>query len=503
MIKLLLRNKYALIVIFLTACAAFLRLNNLPLSWSGDSARDYLVAQAIVKYDERPSLGPNAEGLRSYYPPYYTYFIALLMLLNSDVTFITVVFTFLHVLSVPVIFILTRDLYNENAGILAAVFFTFSYSAVFYSKNLWASHVLIPLSILLFVMFIKYLISRKLKYIVVTLFLLLFLNISNYSSLPVSVTVFCILLLCDRRNFKRNLALIFGFGFLFVILHIPVISHIGMQTYISPITDFQQRYPFITTILRIPEKMLMLGKAIFVNYTYEFGYSMVLLLTLLFVVLLTIRTKVQRFSKFILALLFPLTFIIMQLFLSPAREDCCAHYYIPVYPLFYIVLSLLIAGLWDVSNGKKLFRLVLLIVFSALIFFVSKNLPYVNEYAYSYRAIEEVADVIVVQLKSIKQEYSYDDWGFFHVIVVGGGVDWDSPEIWYFLEKKLKQRLVKVVNAGSNIEQINKSDFVYVVCLTEEQKSNKCIPVAQKLYPSHKKITKIRNVNIYEIFMLQ
>ncbi len=133
------KKKYLILFLLflILIIAAFLRFNKLDqsLDFGGDLGRDALAAKRIIVDHKLTLIGPRASAGDFYLGPFYFYFISLpLLIFNLSPLGPVYWSAFFGVLSVVLVFVLGKDLWGEEQGLLGAFLYSISPVVVSYSR---------------------------------------------------------------------------------------------------------------------------------------------------------------------------------------------------------------------------------------------------------------------------------------------------------------------------------------------------------------------------------
>lgn len=124
------------VLILISAVLRFYRLPERQY-WMIDEERDAFIVKRIL-VDKHPTLIGGALPGGFYLAPGYFYVSALFYYLsNLNPLRMGDIAAFFGTLSTPLIFFVARRLFDQKVGILAAIFYTFSYLTVIYNRTWW------------------------------------------------------------------------------------------------------------------------------------------------------------------------------------------------------------------------------------------------------------------------------------------------------------------------------------------------------------------------------
>lgn len=132
-------TKESLPIIGILFLAAFLRLYKISdyMTFLGDEGRDVLVAKQILE-GNLTFLGPRASAGDFYLGPIYYYFMTpFLLLFNYDPVGPAIMVALAGIVTVFLVYYITKEWINKPAGIIAAALYTVSPLVIAYSRSSW------------------------------------------------------------------------------------------------------------------------------------------------------------------------------------------------------------------------------------------------------------------------------------------------------------------------------------------------------------------------------
>lgn len=128
------------LLLILVVLGAFLRLYKLSetFMFEGDQARDIILVRERI-FSGRPiAIGPVTSVGNMYLGPFYYYFmIPWVFFSNFNPVGPAVGVALMSVLTIVLIYILGQKMLGKRAALIAALFFTFSQTAIFYARFSW------------------------------------------------------------------------------------------------------------------------------------------------------------------------------------------------------------------------------------------------------------------------------------------------------------------------------------------------------------------------------
>ena len=216
------KKKLLIFLVIVTVVAALIRFYELPYRqyWMVDEERDAFIVKKIL-VDKHPTLIGGALPGGFYLAPGYFYISAVFYYL-SDLNPIGMgrVAAAISVISIPILFIITKAMFNSKVAVLAALFYTFSYLAVIYNRTWWPLTFSPLVSIISYFSLFQIVRTKNLKWFIpLTLALIVGVQSdpSNFSILLTSIIVILFFRI-PLKNFSVALAI-----FLFIVSHIPLL----------------------------------------------------------------------------------------------------------------------------------------------------------------------------------------------------------------------------------------------------------------------------------------
>lgn len=333
----------------------------LPLE--SDEVYQLLVSKAAIL--------PMLEATINVHAPVWSLILHFLPLSTNNYILFRLVTVFLGFISIITIGFVGKILFNSKTAIVTAAVFALSPTQIYYSTNLRMYSLAILVSILIFLLFIKFLKSNQNIY---KFFLLSALIIANYTYylFPLIPSSLFIYLLLNKKNLAKKfktftlifaLSLVATLPLLIAFLHAePLPSVILPQLSFEKILLIPIHYTFAQDLALMMENDIL--KVSFVKLIL-LGFSLINITFLLHF----LTTKTNKEGKLLTLMLFlPMIFVIIFSFLvfSVLGLRSILIFSIP----FYILL-----GRAVVNKGKILFIYLLfstVAVFLTLIFFIQK-----------------------------------------------------------------------------------------------------------------------------------
>lgn len=438
---------------------ALLRILRFPPIWVTDSARDLLMGLHIAWFHQLPRVGHWALGSSFPYPPYYYYFLGLLTYISSHLSFIFGVFVFVQLLGVLALYKIGALLFSKKTGLLAAFFYSFSAVTVISGSMIETVFFNVPIFLYSFYTFILFYKTKRMFFAFVSLFFILISVSIHASSIPflflyAVVTVYRL----RKEKMQKIILLITLFSAMSIIFFFPVIRLYGLQGFLT---------------LLFQEGKTLSGNNIFFTFLSNWGE---LLRFLLFshiqaIIFFVISVIVQLYllfrhnSKKIKGLAicgFCIGYLLAAI--SITQKEIYLHYFSLGMPFVFLAVAHLLVE--NFKSASSFVRSVTLSVMAVMLFIFLKtpneSVYWVTGDAHTY---EKLADTVIADVADRQKVSSERGNDFYQVFVVTPYDDYkNSFLVWYFLEKKYQQKLIKISNSRSDFIPINDARVIYVVC---------------------------------------
>jgi len=449
----------ALILILLCGIAIrLLSFGGQPFWW-GDIARDYMVGFHIAKYHEIPVVGPTATGLSGaggffYYPPVYYYFVGLLIFLFKTPPTVTLFYIILNAFSVVAIYFIGKLLFSKGTGLWAAVFYVVSGNMISESYGMVSASTTVPI----FLWVVLYLIwsckKQSFPHMVIGLYLLSIVGVLYYSALVALMFFLCICLYILRKNIKQIICILLFVAAFNISLYYPLFQYFGFQTTVAA---FLPQHGITSMGIG---KIVQIGQ-MFLESEIDKNqiYINVMLVSSL---VLFVVAVIQRRTVSLLA--YPLTLLFLMLALSVVKGGVILDHAFRLYgPSLFLILGFLIDTVWR-AHGRSIKLLVLVIALINLYIF-AQGFYYFHFDTTEYMDDKNITDIIV---KTINQYHLAGEYKL--TVATEYDYSWESPTIWYLLETTTGQKLVKVINQGESLEEINTGKYYFLICKSTDKK---------------------------------
>lgn len=474
-------NKEYLYIAVVLCIAAVFRFAVLPTTgWNGDPARDLLVSQHILTYNEIPNIGHVASGTKpiSYYPPVYYYFLALLRLPSLNVWYVLSVFVLLNIGGLGVFFLIAKRLSSPLSACIATTLFACSSYYIDRQTTLSSMHFILPLFLLGTYFHLAGLQKRNIKFVLSGLFFITLASSINYASLILLPVYILWIYISFRPDYHKTItSILFVYtilGILFFQFARFITTQYSFNTFISPLLPSNNTIINGNIFRKFIEEYTKLSSAIFPTVT-----SLIMVLSVCIVFFILRQKKRNWFS-----LVYPLSFLFFTLVLSAIKNmPAGTYYYYLVAPFLFIIISKII----DIPTQYHVLKLVQCILLGVVFFGSAGHVPSVFNRINSYQNSENITDTIIVEAENLKKTEGYSDLHFFQIVALNQSNDeWEGLQFSYFLEQKTS-KIFRIYDHYNNLEWINGNDYIVTICLTDDKTTlSWCNEYFRSRYPSYR-----------------
>lgn len=347
-------DKNLLLVGALFLLGAILRFYKLGgfVTFLGDQGRDAIIIKRILTFEHFPAIGPPTSVGQVYLGSFYYYFIApWLWLFNFDPLGLAFGVALISSLYILINYLIVRDLFDRQVALLSTLFVTFSSVLIEFSRFSWNPNLLALFTLLTIYFFIKGFKNLNWKSFALAGAFLSFSVQLHYLALFLipSIAIFALIQLFEQ---KGELKQIFK----------GIISSLATFLLFSiPLVIFDLRHNFLNTnnFLKLFRSASPSGANKFFNvldtflsfnqyaFRAEFSiiFSSIILALFIFSLFFVIRKKDNLRSLLIFLIA---TAVGVSFYLS-ARYP---HYFLILYPLYYILVAFFLSSLLSSNAGK-------------------------------------------------------------------------------------------------------------------------------------------------------
>ncbi|MEK7096810.1 MAG: glycosyltransferase family 39 protein [Patescibacteria group bacterium] len=437
----ILTNNWILIAALLFGI--FLRFYRLDgfLTFLGDQGRDAIIVKRIISLEHFPAIGAPTSIGQVYLGPFYYYFIAPWLLFFNyqpiGLAFGVALFSSLYLL---INYFVVRELFDKRVALISTIFLSFSSVLIDFSRFSWNPN-LLPLFTLLTVYFvIKSLKTNKWYYFALSGAFISFCIQLHYLSLfllpPIGIIYIIDLFKYRKHAIGKLVNWLIGL-FSFIIFSSPLIIFDLRHDFLNSklfLALFQSSgTSFLTKINSLFDSFYYLNLYSFnINLNKFFVYLLLFFLT---IILFTLIKKKSNLKTFIF--IFLLTILGMSLYSGPKHP----HYFVILYPLYYIIISNFLVFSKEIGWEKYL----TIIFVIGFIFLNFQKYPYFinppnNQISFAKKIAQKISDNITKKkftVTALPEKYSDSTYR-------------------YFLEVWGKRAIEK--------DSLNKADELFVVC---------------------------------------
>ena len=454
-------------IIILASIIRLFKFQN-TLNMDTDQAMAYILANHILNYKHMLLVGPITTFWEvNILPPTYYYLVTFLFWLFRKEILVSLSFAFTGILSVYLIYLLSSEYFDKKTALLTSLLFSFSYSMVEYSREIWEPH-LIPLFVILALYFLSLLIKKgKLIFyhLSVISFMISFMYISSFTIfLPYLFILFKALSEFLKSRKSAIFYLIFSVSAFFLLTYFPVLifeaaNRFPSLTYLGQALKGETRY---FGALSYPDNVFFNITLFFESAFNGFNPYLiwpVVLLILFF--LLKMRNNKSREACHIRDLT---VFLIFPFVLSGFyQEEPEIYRYAALYPLFFLLigypLKYYLKQLQNYNRGKLL---AIPVIFLA-VFFIYSGVARLQQLIAGRSGRKEIQTEKTV--RAILKEQENNQFNIF-TITPYEYQNHHSTTYIYALEKILNRKIANLNNKGNWISQAYTPDEkpLYLIC---------------------------------------
>lgn len=447
------------------------------VTFLGDQGRDAIIIKRILTFEHLPAIGAPTSIGQIYLGPFYYYFIApWLALFNFDPFGLAVGVAAFSSLYILINYFIVRELLNEKVAFISSALVAFSSTLIEFSRFSWNPNLLPLFSLISVYLLIKSLKTHDWRFYALTGAFFSFSLQLHYLALflfPPAAIFFIIQLYEQRKKFKQ----IFLGGITLIV---------SLLFFSIPLIIFDLRHNFLniknlfnlfktTSPVASNKFMNLLDSFLFLNrYTLHSDLNLVvssivlLLLTISFVLVLRRKDNLRTLFLF---------FMLVMLGISLYGGPKYPHYFLAVYPFYYIILGYFLS-LFFIST---LWNMLIAVFFATYIFLNSQGYYFLfNRENSQIRVAKDIA-------QTIRQNLTHESYRLTSLPQRHADTTYR-----YFLEIWGKRPIEK--------DSLERTEELFVVC------EEKCKPIGDPqwdvAYFAPRKIVgtwKVDNVTIYKL----
>jgi len=352
-----------------------------------DIARDFLLLEDMVKNKPITLIGPRSGGISGvFHGPLWLYLnLPIFILSQGNPVFVGWFWTFLFILTLVIIYIVGKNLFDQQTGALSALLF--AVCSLHTTPNLFNPFGAVMLSPLFFFYFVTYIRHGKLKDLLLCLFVVgLIIQFQMAFGLPILILSFLYLVVYffKRKRYHHFLS--------FSILLIPLstfilfdIRHNFLQ--LKAITNFLSAGKDLGKInLQLFFLSRIKGVLIdgFVMMSEKYWFLILASITIPFILVLLKIVSNKKFKNRDLYILFFYFYLGFWLITFFYKGTIWSYYYWPILPLAVIIFSSL-GRLFKKNFFYLLFASIFLVNFIDRANFIWQSRRFINQDAGSWR----------------------------------------------------------------------------------------------------------------------
>ncbi len=426
-----------------------------------DEGRDLLVARHIALFGDNLVLGHDASGIEGlFYGPYYYYLLAFFNLINDNPYFIFFLISIWHSLSTIFVFLIGKNFINKYVGLIFAVFYAFS-SLIIMTNNVWGAYQGFQIFILSFLFFSFYYRYhfKSFWYIHIFFFTLAFaIQYSNITILPLFI-FWSFLIQSESNNLFKKLLIFLKIILIYIIpliiTFIPQIIYFKENIF-SFISQKDVILNFFALVENFNRKSWMLFDVLFYGKTMFFGWIFIAIFIIWYLKTINPKRKQQVNIK-ILIFGFITGFII-----SSFKITSYAHNFLHLYLLFFLVLASIIENISENIIARVLLTTLIL---SGII--IPFKIYHSNLVGNQLKEIDLITNSVIKKLEKNSYNNIFQDMKIIQNSNIKQINFYPAPELYLFLERKLKRKLVNVGEGNKNffnIINLDKTKYILLIC---------------------------------------
>ncbi|MEK7580985.1 MAG: hypothetical protein AAB512_01760 [Patescibacteria group bacterium] len=385
------KKLFAVTIIFIFACALFLRTYNYThrIAFNADNSRDVIIGKFAAKNFLIPQIGQFSSAGPFFYGPWYYWYLVLISFIPGLLVpwFFS---TLIDLLFIMLIFLLGKDAAGRKVGLLSAFFASISPAQVANSLTTWNVSVvpiLVLTSLLFFVKFIK---TRKEVYIFLLSFSVFLAWTVHFQNILIIPMLFIALLLV--RPFSK-----------FIICALLVTA--GCLFALSPLIYFDYRFGWynfrsILIYLLFDQNKLWVPNR-WLTYVFDFwpntwaiiiGGNKIVAMLIIFLSGLYTATRIVNFRKNIVYLYLILSFLVEIFLFKYYRGGRALYLSVFSYPMVFLITAS--TCVWLLGKNRYLGLILVLLITICTLFLTSNN---VSAKAKDYLLARKIASEIIVE----------------------------------------------------------------------------------------------------------
>lgn len=350
----LVKDKNLLLVGVLFLLGVILRFYKLGgfVTFLGDQGRDAIIIKRILTFEHFPAIGPPTSVGQVYLGPFYYYFIApWLWLFNFDPLGLAFGVALISSLYILINYFIVRDLFDKRVALLSTLFVAFSSVLIEFSRFSWNPNLLSLFSLLTIYFFIKSFKNFSWKFFILAGAFLSFSIQLHYLALflipPIALFVI-IQFFEQKKELKKIFTGIVSSLATFILFSIPLVIFDLRHNFLNS-NNFLKLFRSssssgINKVFNFLESFLAFNQYAF-NAKFGIIFSSIIFILFILSLFFVIRKNNNLRN---LLIFFIVTAIGVSFYLS-ARYP---HYFLILYPLYYILIAYFLTSLLSSNVGK-------------------------------------------------------------------------------------------------------------------------------------------------------
>lgn len=395
----------------------------------GDQGRDMIVLKRIITLEHFPGIGASSSVGQVFLGPFYYYVMApWLLFSNLNPVGPAIGIAVLSSLSIFIIFLILRKIYNEQIGLITVMLLTFSPILLEYGRFSWNPN-LLPYTAILFFGALYYALQKhNIKFFFIA-GILLSINIQfHYIALTlIPATIVLSLLFVKKYKAVEIVKMLTSFCAGLIIVLFPLIIFDIRHDFINTKNLFTILFNS-ETISRNNIDILQVTIKNMHQYLFIFNGQNIYLVIFALVVFLNIAYGFfMKDKKTLYIVLFTLLLIIgVSLYSGPKYS-----HYIAITYIFYLILFANIFSILITYNKKFIVYVILSIYCIGMLYYSFKNLykPHYNQINHARQVAKIIKNHITTdkfQVTGFPDQYSDGTYRYFLEILGKRPIDKDS-----------------------------------------------------------------------------
>lgn len=356
------RDRYVQVLVFLTILGAFLRFYHL------DYNSLWLDEAATYSYAQKSFLeiwGVTSGG--EYNPPLFYWFEHMMLFFGSSEFILRLIPAILGVMTIPLFYLIGKELVDQNTGIITAALLSFSPFPIYYSQEAraYASALFLVSLALIFYLYAHR--SHELKYWILFGVFSALAFWTHFYSIVITGALILFELIMQARNAQEGKTFELK-PILFALTAFVVLC--------APLLIVTVRLFLIRTSAR--PTFGSQGIKLITNSIYQiFGYNNIAeyILVVLFVIGIFQIFRTKKAASFMLVMVIAVAFFV-SLFLS-YKMPMLPRYLIPILPFLYVGVAAAHGPIYKIFSHHA-------VIYLFIIGLIAVNLPFLQEYYSNY-----------------------------------------------------------------------------------------------------------------------